>query len=98
MRRAVRWPISIHTAQSMRTVNQRLARRNANVARILGAMKRGATLNLHYQNGRPIWRLSSGPFVMSEVAAAVIASQDVTDVGDSLFPNHPGQTWRYLND
>ena len=52
--------------------------------------------NLHYQNGRPIWRLSSGLFVTPEAAAIVTASNVVVGVGDSLFPDHPDQTWRYV--
>ena len=57
----------------------------------LAAMKRGATLHLHYQNGRPIWRLSTGPFVTSEAAAIVTASGAVVGVGITLFPIMPAR-------
>jgi hypothetical protein len=97
MKRAIRWPsASIHTAASLQRSNRQLSRRSAGAAQVLSAMKRGATLHLHYQDGRPIWRLSTGPFVTSEAAAIVTASNVVVGVGDSLFPNHPGQTWRYV--
>jgi hypothetical protein len=58
-------------------------------------MRNGIGLNLHYQNGRPIWRLTSGLSVTPKAAAIVIASDEVVGIGDSLFPSHPGQTWRY---
>jgi hypothetical protein len=88
-------PLGIQTLTQLQQANRRLDRFCREVNRTLAAMKAGAVLNLHYQNGRPIWRLSSGPFVTSEAAAIVTASDVVVGVGDSLFPDHPGQTWRY---
>ena len=88
-------PLGIQTLTQLQQANRRLDRFCREVNRTLAATKAGAVLNLHYQNGRPIWRLSSGPFVTSEAAAIVTASDVVVGVGDSLFPDHPGQTWRY---
>ena len=63
----------------------------------LAATRNGAALNLHYENGRAVWRLTPGPFVTPTAAKIVIASNEVVDVGDSLFPGHPGQTWRHCD-
>jgi len=60
-------------------------------------MQRGAVLNLEYRNGRSDWRLSSGPFITREIAAIVTASSFIVAASDGLFPDHPGQTWRYIN-
>ena len=89
-------PLGIQTLAQLQQANRRLDRFRREVNRTLAAMKAGAVLNLHYQNGRAIWRLSSGPFVTSQAAAIVIASDFIVGVGDSLFPDHPGQTWRYV--
>ena len=91
-------PLSIQTLAQLQQANRRLDRLRREADRIRHSMKGGDTLHLHYRNGRPIWRLSSGPFVTPEAAAVVIASDSVVGVGDSLFPCNPGQTWRYAND
>jgi hypothetical protein len=96
MRTKVGSPLGIQTLAQLQQANRRRDRFRREVSRILAAMKGGAVLHLRHQNGRPIWRLSSGPFVTSEAAAIVTASGGVVGVGDSLFPDHPGQTWRYV--
>ena len=73
-------------------------RRRANITRVLNALKAGAALHLAYQDGRAIWRLSPGPPVTSEIAGVITHDPNVVALGDSLFPDHPGQTWRYVND
>jgi hypothetical protein len=95
MRRKIGPPLGIQTLAQVQQANRRLDRLCRDVNQVLAAMKDGAVLNLHYQNGRAIWRLSSGPFVTPQAAAIVIASDVVVGVGDSLSPGHPGQTWRY---
>ena len=82
--------------QSSRT--ERLARRHASITRVLNALKAGAALHLAYQDGRAIWRLSPGRPVTSEIASVITHSPNVVALGDSLFPDHPGQTWRYVSD
>jgi hypothetical protein len=96
MRGKIGPPLGIQTLAQIQQANRRLDRLRHNTNQALKAMKAGATLHLHYQNGRAIWRLSSGPFVMPEAATVVIASDAVVDVGASLFPGHPSQTWRYV--
>jgi hypothetical protein len=95
MRRKIGPPVGIQTLAQLRQANHHLDRVRREVDRILTAMRKGAALHLHYENGRPIWRLTSGPFVTPQAAALVISSDEVVGVGDSLFPGHPGQTWRY---
>jgi hypothetical protein len=91
-------PLGIQTLAQLQQANRRLDRLRRDANRTLAAMREGATLHLHYQNGRPIWRLSSGMIIPSGVAAVVIVSSAVVSVGDSLSPDHPAQTWRYCND
>ena len=78
-------------------LNRRPTRRAVGVLRALATMKNGAALHLHFERGRPIWKLN-GIFITAEVVAAVTASPHVVALGDSLFPDHPGQSWRYVND
>ena len=80
------------------STHERLARQRASITRVLNALKAGAALHLAYQDGRAIWRLSPGPPVTSEIASVITHSPNVVALGDSLFPDHPGQTWRYVSD
>lgn len=86
---------SIPTPQSLRASTRRLDRHQLSVGGVLDAMKRGAALHLHYQNGRARWSLSSGPFVAADIAAIVIAKPSVVSVNAALFLGVPGQTWRF---
>jgi hypothetical protein len=43
---------------------------------------------------KAIWWLTNGSRVSSEVSKLVIVNPDITSVGDSLFRNAPGQTYR----
>jgi hypothetical protein len=71
---------------------QRVDRRRLEVEVVLAAMRGGAALHCHYQNGRQLWWLSSGPFVSADVAAK---TDLVAPVGDALFADVPSQTWRW---
>ena len=44
-------------------------------------------LHLQYEHGRAL---------PTDVAALVIANASVAPVGDALFSNMPGQTWRHV--
>jgi hypothetical protein len=99
LKRTVHWPgAGIYTVTGLRNANRRLDRRRAGVGRVLGEMKRGASLHLQHANGRALWSLSTGVFITSEVAALIIARPEVVAVGDGLFRNVPGQTWRYAEE
>ena len=86
----------VHTASELRRSTRRLDRRLASVDQILGAMGRGEALHLQYENGCPRWSLSGGRRVAADVAAIVIVNASVAPVGDALFSNMPGQTWRHI--
>jgi hypothetical protein len=86
--------LGIQTLTQLQVANRRLDRRRAGVNKLLAAIRRGASLHLSYQNGQPLWQLSTGEFVPSDVAEIVIKAPDVVSVGDALLPNHPAQTWR----
>jgi hypothetical protein len=88
--------MSIPTVASLRRQLGRVDRRRAGAARVRTAMLRGASLHLHFERGRPLWRLSTGIFVTDEVAKLVIAQPDIVGCGDSLFHNFPSQTWRHI--
>jgi hypothetical protein len=90
-------PQGIRTLAQLQQSNRHLDQVRREVSRTVTAMRRGAVLNLEYRNGRSLWRLSSGPFITREIAAIVTASTSVVAAGDGLFPDHPGQTWRYVN-
>jgi hypothetical protein len=85
---------SVPMVDSLRR-SRRLDRHQLGVGHVLDAMKRGAALHLHYQNGRALWSLSSGPFVTADIAAIVITKPSVVPVDVALFLGVPGQTWRF---
>lgn len=92
------WPkASISIPRILANQNRRRDQRNANVEAVLAAMRKGARLHLSH-SPRPHWRLSSGEFVTSETAREVTAHPNVAGVGDALFQNVPGQTWRFVEE
>jgi hypothetical protein len=84
-----------HTASELRRSTRRLDRLLTNVDEILCALRKGEELHLQHQNNRPLWSLSSGRNVAASAAALVIGNASVAPVGNALFVNIPGQTWRY---
>jgi hypothetical protein len=88
----------IFTPSELHRMARRLDRRVNAVNTALTAMKQGAALHLFYERGHPTWKLSNGTFIAPETADAVINNPRVAGVGDALFPDHPSQTWRYIND
>ena len=61
------------TRQGVPAIDFQQLRRDRNVAaanRAIAAMRRGETLCLQYQAGRPLWRLSGGQAVPSAVATS----------------------------
>ena len=61
-------------------------------------MQRGQSLNLSFERGMRRWLLSDGTSVTDAVAKLVTADPRVVSVGDALFKDMPGQTWRYIED
>lgn len=86
--------LGIPTRAVLENVRRRADRRQQGVANVLAAMQDGASLQLQFIRGREHWRLSSGAFVLADVAAVVIARPEVMSCGDTLFAGLRGQTWR----
>jgi len=84
------------TVSDLRRSSRCLDRRLASVGEVLGAMKKGEALHLQYENNGPLWSLSGGRKVAADAAALLIDNASVAPVGDALFANIPGQTWRYV--
>jgi hypothetical protein len=62
-------------------------------------MKRGAALQMFFEHGRAIWKLSTGIFITKEAAAAVINNPHVIGVGDCLFGDaDASQTFRWIDN
>jgi hypothetical protein len=78
----------------LKPLRRRIDRNRRETDRVLTAMRNGASLFLHFANGRPFWRLSTGQFVPSDAATIVINLPDIASCGDALFHGMPGQTWR----
>jgi hypothetical protein len=86
---------SIYTSGELHRQARRLDRRLASVDQVLIAMRRGEFLHLQYQVGRPLWALSNGRTVSSEVAAILINDARIVPVGRALFDDMPGQSWKH---
>ena len=86
---------SIYTPGELHRLGRRLSRRIASVDGALQAMRRGELLHLQYSAGRPLWSLSSGRVVSSEVAAIIINDARIVPVGRALFDGMPGQSWKH---
>ena len=92
------WPNSgVHTPHELARNVRRLGRHSVSVERVVGELRRGASLQLHY-GPRPIWRLSSGAFVPEEVARTVIGMPCITGVGDTLFAGELSQTYCFTGE
>ena len=89
--------MTVPTVSSLQHSSRRLDRRLCDAERVVLAMKTGASLHLHYQNGRALWSLSNGPFVAADVAAIVINKPSVVSVGDALSTGCRGRPGALLN-
>ena len=86
----------IRTVASLARSNRRLDLRHRAADVALEDMRRGASLNLTYGQGREWWTLSNGQFVAAGVAAILIARPDIEVVSDTLIPNARAQTWHFI--
>jgi hypothetical protein len=59
-----------------------------------GAMRKGDFLHLQYQAGQLPWSLSGDQSVPAVAAAILTSNVSVVPVGDALFAEMPGQSWR----
>jgi hypothetical protein len=56
---------------------------------------KGLVLHLQHRWYGPHWFLSDGTHLDREVAETIIKDRRVASVGDALFADTPGQTWRF---
>jgi hypothetical protein len=87
--------MSIPTVASLRRARARLDQRRLSAEKIVAIMrKEGQALLCSFERSGPVWRLTNGRAVSLEIAKLVTTSSDVVSVGDSLFCNTSGQTFR----
>jgi hypothetical protein len=80
----------------LRRRGKQLERLNVTVTATVAAMRRGEALHLHFGRYGPVWRLTGGRAVPTDVAQIVTKNPSVAGVGDALFNDIPAQTWRYI--
>ena len=90
--------VGIPTTAVLAKAKRRAERRRRGVAAIIAAMENGAFLRMEFANGRELWRLSNGLFVVADVAAVVIGRPEIVSCGDTLFAGMRGQTWRHVGE
>jgi len=75
----------------------RLDRYRRSADRVIVIMRKdGASLHCSHEPKGDRWWLSNGSGVSSETAELVILNADIVLVGDALFRNTPGQTFRVV--
>jgi hypothetical protein len=90
---------SVPTAAGLKRITRRITRHSASVAQTLAVMENGAAPQMFYEQGRAIWKLSTGILITPETADAVIHNPNVTGVGDSLFGDKlASQTFRWIDN
>jgi hypothetical protein len=87
----------IQTLATIRRARARADRHRNGAAKVLTKMQRGAALHQHFTKTGPIWSLSDGTAVTTDIARIIITNINVVGVGDCLFPRAPGvsQTFRW---
>ena len=88
----------VHTASELQRSRRLLDRRRHAAEHIISAMRHGASLHLHYENGRPLWWLSTGELVDDGAVRLAIAHPSVAGCGDSLFARTTSQSYRWIDD
>ena len=88
--------VPIPTVSSLACTRCRLQRRLNNLLAALDEMRSGQALHLYYDRGRAVWVLTDGREVRPDIARLVIDGPSVVGVGDGLFGDCLGQTWRYV--
>jgi hypothetical protein len=62
---------------------------------VVAEMRGGQALHHHFDRRGPVWALSDGREVRPDIAELVIIHPGVVGVGDALFHDAPGQTYRW---
>jgi hypothetical protein len=91
-------PSGIPTVTTLQRQNNLLDRRRRAADRVIAAM-RDENLSLHcsHEKSGTHWWLGDGRPVQREIAEMVTVNADITSVGDGLFRNLPGQTYRFIS-
>ena len=84
----------MRSLHDLKLARHRIDRKRRETDRVLAEMRNGASLLLHFVNGRPFWRVSTGEFVSADAANIIINRSGIASCGDALFHGMPGQTWR----
>jgi hypothetical protein len=87
--------VGVQTVGQMQRKHRRLDRNRKGAAAVLTRMQHGEALHLSYERGMRRCRLSDGSIVADEV---ITSDHSVLNIGDALFKNMPGQTWRFTED
>jgi hypothetical protein len=88
----------IHTPTTLQASRRRITRRLETAQFVLAKMRRGEALHLTFTQYGPRWSLSGGRRIDSDVAAIVVKSASVIDVGDALFAGSTAQTFRWWRE
>jgi len=89
--------MSVQTVTALRRRRSRLDRYRRSADRVIAVMRNdGASLHCSHEPKGDRWWLSNGSGVSSETAELVILNADIVSVGDALFHNTPGQTFRVV--
>jgi hypothetical protein len=86
----------VPTVDPLRRTRRQQQRRLDSLLAVLDEMRGGQALHLYYDGGRGGWVLTDGREVQPEIARLVITQPSVAGVGDGLFGDCHGQTWRYI--
>jgi len=89
--------MSVQTVTALRRRRSRLDRYRRSADRVIAVMRNdGASLHCSHEPKGDRWWLSNGSGVSPETAELVILNADIVSVGDALFHNTPGQTFRVV--
>jgi hypothetical protein len=76
---------------------RKLDRLNDAVARVLTKMRGGQPFHLKFESNNPVWRLSGGERIDSQVAQLVTLNRNVVAAGDCLFAGARSQVYRFTD-
>jgi hypothetical protein len=88
---------SVPTITSLRQQQRRVDRRRLSADRVIAAMRNdGFALHCSFERSGDMWWLSNGTRVSPEVAKLLVINSNIVSVGDALFCNASGQTYRFV--
>jgi hypothetical protein len=89
---------SIPTVTILKHQHSLLDRHRLVADRVIAAMRdEGLALHCSHEKFGTRWWLGDGRPVQREIAKLVTINADISSVGDGLFRNVPGQTYRFIS-